>query len=261
MNSVTFKLGSRERQPTSRTTFPELEAKLRNVPSQARSRARLRRVLDAADEVLAQRGSRDAFTTTRIAEAAGIPVGSVYHYFPDKEAIVEALAVGYWSDFEDLVAGVAEADERDPLEDPCGAIVETLAAGLPRQPRLPGAVVRGPAHRAGPRRHPPDEDGDRPLGRADPRRPLAGRVRRRARAWPRGWSCSRRRPAPRGLPHRSPGRPGAAAREQADGRGLRRRPARVYGRFARDVRVVARRRARRDASPRERLLGDARQRC
>lgn len=112
---------------------PELEAKLRNVPIQARSRARLRRVLDAADEVLADEGP-SAFTTTRIAEAAGIPVGSVYHYFPDKQAIVEALAVGYWSDFEYLVAGVAETDERDPLEDPCAAILEALAAGFRASP-------------------------------------------------------------------------------------------------------------------------------
>jgi AcrR family transcriptional regulator len=112
---------------------PGLEAKLRNVPIQARSRARLRRVLDAADEVLAEEGPA-AFTTTRIAAAAGIPVGSVYHYFPDKEAIVEALAVGYWSDFEYLVLGVAETDERDPLEDPCAAILEALAAGFRASP-------------------------------------------------------------------------------------------------------------------------------
>src|ERR1700757_3108376 len=112
---------------------PDLESKLRNVPTQARSRERLRRVLDAADEVLAQEGS-DAFTTTRIAEAAGIPVGSVYRYFPDKQAIVEALAVSYWSDFEDLVAGVAETDERDPLDDPSSAILETLAAGFRARP-------------------------------------------------------------------------------------------------------------------------------
>ena len=83
--------------------------RLRNAPRQARSRERLRRVLDAADEVLAAEGP-EAFTTTRLAEVAGVSIGSVYRFFPDKEAIVEALAVRYWSDFEDLVAGVAEAD-------------------------------------------------------------------------------------------------------------------------------------------------------
>src|ERR1700730_9765898 len=97
--------------------IPDLEAKLRHVPIQARSRERLRLVLDAADRVLADEGP-GAFTTTRLAEAAGIPVGSVYRYFPDKQAIVEALALRYWSDFEDLVAGVHETDERAPLANP-----------------------------------------------------------------------------------------------------------------------------------------------
>jgi AcrR family transcriptional regulator len=111
----------------------DLGGKLRNVPTQARSRQRLRRVLDAADEVLARGGSA-AFTTTKVAEAAGVPVGSVYHYFPSKAAIVEALAMSYWSDFEDLVAAVAETDERDPLPDPGGAVLEALAAGFRARP-------------------------------------------------------------------------------------------------------------------------------
>lgn len=106
-----------------------LDRKLRNVPIQARSRERLRQVLDAADELLCDEGA-DSFTTTRIAEAAGVPVGSLYHYFPDKETIAEALAVRYWSDFEDLVAAVAETDERVPLADPAGAVLEALAAGF-----------------------------------------------------------------------------------------------------------------------------------
>jgi AcrR family transcriptional regulator len=111
----------------------DLEARLRNVPIQARSRQRLQLVLDAADAVLATDGAA-SFTTTRIAAAAGIPVGSVYRYFPDKQAIVEALAVRYWSDFEDLVAAVAETDEREPLEDPGATLLETLAAGFKARP-------------------------------------------------------------------------------------------------------------------------------
>jgi AcrR family transcriptional regulator len=90
-------------------------------------------VLDAADEVLTQDGA-SAFTTTRIADAAGIPVGSVYRYFPDKETIVEALAVRYWSDFEDLVAAAAEVDESSPLEDPGTVVIDALAAGFRARP-------------------------------------------------------------------------------------------------------------------------------
>src|SRR5437764_173255 len=106
---------------------------LRHAPAQARSRERLRRVLDAADELLEHEGA-GAFTTTRIAQAAGVSVGTVYRFFPDKQTIVEALAVQYWSDFDDLVAGVAEADEQAPLDDPAGAVLGALAAGFRARP-------------------------------------------------------------------------------------------------------------------------------
>jgi AcrR family transcriptional regulator len=109
------------------------QQQLRNVPTQARSRARVRRVLDAADELLAREGAQ-AFTTNRIARQAGIPVGSVYRYFPDKQAIVDALALRYWSDFEDLVAAAAELDEQSPLSDPGAVVLDALAAGFRARP-------------------------------------------------------------------------------------------------------------------------------
>jgi AcrR family transcriptional regulator len=107
--------------------------RLRNAPIQARSRERLRRVLDAADEVLAAEGA-GAFTTTAVAAAAGVPIGSVYRFFPDKQAIVEALAVRYWSDLEDLVAGVADSDQAAPVEDPVAGVLDVLIAGFRARP-------------------------------------------------------------------------------------------------------------------------------
>jgi AcrR family transcriptional regulator len=115
------------------TDNPDLERKLRRVPTQARSRMRLARVLDGADQLLASEGAA-TFTTTRIASAAGVPVGSVYQFFAGKDAIVEALAVRYWSDFEDLVAGVAEADSIDPFSQPVAAVADVLAAGFRARP-------------------------------------------------------------------------------------------------------------------------------
>jgi AcrR family transcriptional regulator len=93
----------------------------------------LRRVLDAADDVLATEGA-GAFTTTRIAEVAGVPIGSVYRFFPDKAAIVHALATRYWSDFDDLVAGAAEADEHESLPDAVTVVIDILAAGFRARP-------------------------------------------------------------------------------------------------------------------------------
>lgn len=106
---------------------------LRNVPLQARSRARLGRILDAAEVVLEREGA-EAFSTTAVARMAGVSVGSVYRFFPDKQAIVEALAIRYWSDFADLVAGVAEADALDPVAEPATAVIGVLAAGFRARP-------------------------------------------------------------------------------------------------------------------------------
>lgn len=63
---------------------------LRRVPVQGRSLARVRRMLDACAELVDEVGY-DGLTTTLLAERAGVAIGSVYQFFPDKRAIVQAL--------------------------------------------------------------------------------------------------------------------------------------------------------------------------
>ena len=63
---------------------------LRRVPVQGRSVARVRRMLDACAELVDEVGY-EALTTTMLAERAGVAIGSVYQFFPDKRAIVQAL--------------------------------------------------------------------------------------------------------------------------------------------------------------------------
>lgn len=62
----------------------------RKQPRQARSRATVDALLDAAARVLVQEGYAGA-NTNRVAEVAGISVGSLYQYFPSKDALVLAL--------------------------------------------------------------------------------------------------------------------------------------------------------------------------
>jgi AcrR family transcriptional regulator len=106
---------------------------LRRAPKQKRAQDRIERVLDAADELLARDGA-EAFSTVGVAELAGISIGSLYHWFGDKEAIVEALAMRYWGEFEVLVDRVAEADGLDLFIDPAGAMLDALAAGFRARP-------------------------------------------------------------------------------------------------------------------------------
>ncbi len=63
----------------------------RRAPSQSRSRRTVDRILDAARTILAGEGAA-AFNTNRIARTAGVSVGSVYEYFPDKDAIIDRVS-------------------------------------------------------------------------------------------------------------------------------------------------------------------------
>lgn len=62
----------------------------RKQPRQARSRELVEALLDATARVLVRHGW-DGATTNRIAERAGVSVGSLYQYFPNKEALAAAL--------------------------------------------------------------------------------------------------------------------------------------------------------------------------
>ncbi|GAA0374595.1 TetR family transcriptional regulator [Acrocarpospora corrugata] len=63
---------------------------LRRQPTQRRSARRVERMLDACAALLDEVGY-EALSTTRIAERAGVAIGSVYQFFPDKRAISQAL--------------------------------------------------------------------------------------------------------------------------------------------------------------------------
>lgn len=67
---------------------------LRRRPSQTRSKERVERILAAATELIAARGS-EALRMAEVAEAAEISIGSLYQYFPDKAAIIRTLAERY----------------------------------------------------------------------------------------------------------------------------------------------------------------------
>ncbi len=82
--------GLRPPPATRRAGSPHADP-LRRTPSQDRSRIRVGRVLDAAGQLVADRGY-EATTTSLIARRAGVSPGSFYQFFADKRAVVEALS-------------------------------------------------------------------------------------------------------------------------------------------------------------------------
>lgn len=76
-------------------------AQLRRVPRQERGRVRVEKILDAAADVIANVGV-EAATTNAIAAHANTSVGSLYQFFPNKEAIVDALAMRFNTELRQL---------------------------------------------------------------------------------------------------------------------------------------------------------------
>src|SRR6201994_1739223 len=66
------------------------DSPLRKTPSQTRALRTVDTLFEAATRILASEGEA-GFTTNRIAERAGFSIGTLYQYFPSKEAIVVAL--------------------------------------------------------------------------------------------------------------------------------------------------------------------------
>jgi AcrR family transcriptional regulator len=129
---------------------------MRKAPRQARAKRTVGFILDAAAYILAEHGLA-GFTTNRVAERAGVNIASLYQYFPNKAAILEALKARHLArpDQPDAVpsrerlAGLPLAEMLRALVD--GALAEhadnpvmhrTLLTTLPRTVRDAGASER-----------------------------------------------------------------------------------------------------------------------
>ncbi|UXI70264.1 TetR family transcriptional regulator [Tahibacter amnicola] len=88
---------------------------LRKQPKQARSNELVSVILEAAVQVLAKEGAT-RFTTARVAEKAGVSVGSVYQYFPNKAAILFRLQSDEWRQTSELLQGILKDASKPPLE-------------------------------------------------------------------------------------------------------------------------------------------------
>ncbi|WP_121255878.1 TetR/AcrR family transcriptional regulator [Nocardioides ferulae] len=82
-------------------------AVLHRVPRQARSREKVVRALAAAERLL-ERDGAPALTVTGVAREAGLSVGALHQYLPDREAMTRALLTRYHARFERLLARLVE---------------------------------------------------------------------------------------------------------------------------------------------------------
>ncbi|WP_085708342.1 MULTISPECIES: TetR family transcriptional regulator [unclassified Pseudomonas] len=87
----------------------------RKQPQQARSAELVSAILQAAIQVLAKEGAA-RFTTARVAEKAGVSVGSLYQYFPNKAAILFRLQSDEWVQTTTMLQRILENQETPPLD-------------------------------------------------------------------------------------------------------------------------------------------------
>ena len=87
----------------------------RKRPRQERSTQLVADVLEAAVRVLAREGA-PRFTTARVAEEAGVSVGSLYQYFPNKEAILFRLQLDEWNQTSALLESILAASDKPALD-------------------------------------------------------------------------------------------------------------------------------------------------
>ncbi|MBB4244526.1 MULTISPECIES: TetR/AcrR family transcriptional regulator [Rhizobium] len=97
----------------------------RREPKQKRSQQTVEAVLEAVQLVVKRHGMR-AITTNRIAEAAGVSIGSLYQYFPDKRAIFAALHDRHVDEVRQLIEQTMAACRLAPLDEFARELVQGL---------------------------------------------------------------------------------------------------------------------------------------
>lgn len=152
---------------------------MRKSPQQARSRDMVERIVTAGRQVLVAHGY-DAFSTNRVAAAAGVSPGSLYQYFPDKAAILDIVIDRYWDEVAERVA----ASLADRIGDTGPGMVRATADALVSALEADPVVLRVVAE-------------ELPIGRnRDRRAALERRVRELATTYLAARPETSRRPAP-----------------------------------------------------------------
>jgi AcrR family transcriptional regulator len=116
--------------------------KPRKEPSQERARATVDALLAATARVLVKDGY-DHASTNRIAAAAGVSIGSLYQYFPSKEALVAALIDTHVNDMLGVLRATLVRVVDAPLEVAVRETVRSVVRAHALDPRLHRAIAEG----------------------------------------------------------------------------------------------------------------------
>src|SRR5476651_304599 len=123
---------------------PQLALHARKMPKQARSLATVDAIFDATIQVLLTEGPT-RLTTTRVAERAGVSVGTLYQYFPHKQALFYALNERYLDMLAQRVETACRAQHGKPYAQMSEALVSTYIAAKIARRDVTSALYRAAA--------------------------------------------------------------------------------------------------------------------
>jgi AcrR family transcriptional regulator len=138
-SGVAKTVGNARPRANSRSTVQATSADLaprapRKHPSQERSQHTVAVIIEAAARVFDEEGLQA--TTNRIAELAGVSVGSLYQYFPDKLALITELHGRHLALVAQSVLGALDTTESQPLDAVVHRVVACSLAVHRQRPRL-----------------------------------------------------------------------------------------------------------------------------
>lgn len=142
------------------TTRPRPQIASRKQPQQARSTELVAAILQAAAQVLAKEGVT-RFTTARVAERAGVSVGSIYQYFPNKASILFRLQVDEWMQTTRMLRSILE-DAGTPHLERLRTLVHAFLRSECEEAEVRGALNdAAPLYRDSPEARQAQAEGDR----------------------------------------------------------------------------------------------------
>lgn len=118
----------------------------RKRPKQARSQATVEAILTATTHILTEAGYNQ-LTTNRVAEWAGVSIGSLYQYFPNKEALIVALAEHHANEMVRLAQHHLQELSDRPIPEVLGQIVKAALAAHAVNPKLHRVLHEQVPHR------------------------------------------------------------------------------------------------------------------
>src|SRR5580658_5598980 len=121
----------------------------RKTPIQARSTVTVEAISEAAIQVLLSQGA-ERLTTTRVADRAGVSVGTLYQYFPNKRSLLFAVLEHHLNDVAARVEAVCESACHKPLAEMIREMVEAFVDAKMERADISVALYRVSADVGGP---------------------------------------------------------------------------------------------------------------